>query len=321
MMTRLGRVAFDWVSQGNPWTNVYGFSRSLIALATAMTLAFNDASVFFRPAAGILTYPNRGALPGIFNMVPASYTYLNVVRWVCVVILLLVASGWRPRITCVLHWWISYSLFTSAITIDGGEQVATVMTLLLLPIALTDNRKWHWQTPADTLTIRNDEVLRRIVAYVTLTAIRVQVAIIYFNSTVAKLAQPEWIDGTAVYYYLNDPMLGLPSLLKNALNPILTSSAVVIPTWGTLILQTCLFAALFAPKSTWKYFLRAALLFHESIALMLGLVSFSLIMVASLVLFLHPAEKPFLWPDRFWSLLLRRTNLIFRRSEHAESSM
>jgi hypothetical protein len=68
---------------------------------------------------------------------------------------------------------------------------------------------------------------------------------------------------------------------------------VVLPTWGTLILQFTLFAAFFASKKTWKYYLALAIIMHEMFALMLGLTSFSIIMIGALILYLRPLEQPF----------------------------
>ncbi|CAJ1003973.1 MULTISPECIES: sporulation-delaying protein SdpB family protein [Bacillales] len=293
MFEKLGSFAYNLALTQNPWTNVYGLARSLMALSTALTLAVNDAHTFFRPSSGMDVYPTCVNTISLFCTVPNDYFYLDMVRWIAVVLLLIVASGWRPRITGVIHWWICYSFNVSAITLDGGDQVAAVFTFLLLPITLTDSRKWHWQKAHEPQVVSDHVIIRRIIALVTFFAIRLQVAIIYFHSSVAKMFESTWLNGTSVYYYLRDPMLGLPSFFLQLVNPILTSPAVVLPTWGTLVLQVCLFGALFAPKKYWKYFLIAALLMHEVIAVMLGLISFSMIMSAVLILYLRPVEQEF----------------------------
>ncbi|SCW86916.1 antimicrobial peptide system protein, SdpB family [Paenibacillus tianmuensis] len=290
MLSKLGAYAHGLARNTDPWTNVYGLARTLIALASALTLSINDARVFFRPYSGSLTYPNCEGTLSLFCTVPNDYTYLNLLRWLCVIGLLVIASGWRPRITGILHFWIAYSFNVSALTLDGGEQVTTVLTFLLLPITLTDPRKWHWQKSKPIDPLSDAWVTKRLIAIVTFHAIRFQVAILYFHSTIAKLFEPTWLDGTAVYYYLTDPMLGLPPFFLKLVDPILTSPAVVIPTWGTLLLQSSLFGALFSPKKHWKFYLTAALLLHELIAIMLGLISFSMIMSAALILYLVPFE-------------------------------
>src|SRR5699024_385596 len=278
----------------NPWTNVYGLARSLIALATLLTLLINDAEIFFRPTSDNDLYPNcSNSSMSIFCLVPPDYFYLNIVRWVCIILLAVIISGWRPRITGIIHWWIAYSLLSSGVTLDGGENVAAVLTFLMITLTLSDPRKNHWKK----VELKNNEMIYgRIIAFININFIRVQVAIIYFHSVIAKLNVPEWIDGTAVWYYIQSPMIGFNDFLNSIFSFVTTTELVLIPTWGTLILQTVIVMALFAPKRNWRYFLISAILMHEVFALLLGLFSFSLIMLGALILYLRPIEQPFkLW--------------------------
>ncbi|AID00223.1 hypothetical protein P9152_05385 [Bacillus subtilis] len=290
----LNEKIFEWVNCNYPWTNVYGISRSLMALATALTLIFNDASVFFRPASGIATYPYcPKTIPSVFCFTSNDYLHLNIVRWICVLLLLIIATGWRPRITGIIHWWICYSLQVSALTIDGGEQVNAVFTLLLLPITLTDSRKWHWYNNEVYDIDNNGEFYARMIALVSFVAIRVQVSILYFNSFVAKLGEEDWINGTAVYYYSQHLMLGFPEVILHIFQFIITSKFVVVATWGTLLIQFLLFAAILAPKKGWNFLFYIGLLMHDIFAIMFGLISFSMIMCSILILYLRPLNKPF----------------------------
>ncbi len=292
MFEKIGEFAYKWCAENNPWTNVYGLARTIIASSTALTLALNDTTTFFKPGAGVNTFPNCSENFSIFCTVPNEYMYLSLIKWLCVILLIVVASGWRPRITGVIHWWISYSVQVAAMTTDGGEQVAAVLTLLLIPITLTDSRKWHWNAEESSL-VSSTDYYKRLIALVTIWVIRFQMAILYLNSTIAKLAEDDWINGTAVYYYIQDPMLGLPKFLLNILHPVISSSLIILPTWGTIILQFLLFAAFLAPKKIWKNILVAAILMHEVFALMLGLISFSMIMIGALILYLRPSEQAF----------------------------
>ncbi|MFJ7747460.1 sporulation-delaying protein SdpB family protein [Peribacillus sp. NPDC097295] len=286
MIRKLNEYTTTIINNFNPWTNVYGLARSLMGLSLLITFLFNDVTIFFRPSSGQDTITNSGTI-SLFSLVPQDYFYLSIVKWIFIFILVLVVIGWRPRFTCLLHFYIAYSLNAAGTTIDGGEQVNVVMALLLIPIALTDPRKWHW----DTSYIPTNRTTSKIVSFVTYNFIRIQVAILYFHSTIAKLGNTEWVDGTAVYYYMQDTMLGLPSIFKSMANPILSSPLVVIPTWGTIILQTLLVCALFLPKKNWGKMFIFALLFHETIAIMLGLISFSTVMFGTLILYLRPLEQ------------------------------
>lgn len=269
----------------NCLTNVYGLARSFIALSTLLTLLFNPVQDLFSPMSGIDYYPSGNGKFSLFNLVPASYFYLSIIKWLFSILLLLIIIGWRPRFTGIIHWYISYSFYTSASTLDGGDQVAVALTFLMIPITIVDNRKWHWSNS----DFNNN--FSRIIAIVPYYMLRFQVAIIYLHSFLAKVKREDWINGTAVYYYLRDPLFGLNNFFLTIVNPILNSWLVVIVTWGTLIVQLVLFGALFAPKKHWKYYFIIGIFMHEIFALMLGLISFSLAMAGALILYLIPINK------------------------------
>ena len=292
MLRSLGRRAWSWAAGTNPWTNVYGLARTLLALGTALTLIFNEPNLLFRPGSGVVEYPVCES-PWTFGVFCLGSAKLGLMRWIAAAVLLVVASGWRPRWTAIPHWWISFSLQTSAITLDGGDQVAAVLTLLLLPIALTDNRRWHWQHLDSAIPLSPAIIARRLVALSAVFVIRIQVAAIYLHAAVAKWSVEEWSDGTILYYWFNDPFIGAPTWLKPFIIPLSTSRLVALFTWGSILLELLLFMALVMPKNRWRIMLIAGILFHAAIAVTMGLISFGLSMAAALVLYLRPAEMEF----------------------------
>ena len=295
MLGRVADAAERWTAR-DPWTNVYGLARSLLALCTLITLLLNPATVLFRPAAGVpdapYCYGVRSA--SLFCVVPRDH--LDVARWIGIVILIIVASGWRPALTAIPHWWVAFSLYCTATIPDGGDQAAAVLTLLLIPVALTDPRTSHWQRPTVSGQA-GPRPMARLVAVVAKTAIRVQVSIIYFHAFVGKLQVPEWIDGTVLWYWLNDPTFG-PAHWMRALviNFAATSIGIVLMTWGTLALEGSLAIALFLPPKIQSKLLIAGIAFHTGIALLMGLVSFGLAMISALTLYLRPWEASFTSP-------------------------
>jgi hypothetical protein len=56
-LIRLGTLSRNWAVRSNPWTNVYGLGRTLLAAGTATTLAFSSSSTLFRPAWGVPEFP------------------------------------------------------------------------------------------------------------------------------------------------------------------------------------------------------------------------------------------------------------------------
>jgi antimicrobial peptide system SdpB family protein len=293
LLVRLGGWVRGRASAVDPWTNVYGLARSILALATAATLVFSHSRALFRPAFHIPTAPfcQGPAKISLFCLSPAAH--LEIARWAAVAILLLVASGWRPRVTGILHWWASYSLHISSAVTDGGDQATAVLTLLLLPVTLTDGRRWHWQRPRGEPSHGLEE-RKRLVALAALLMARVQVAGIYLQSSLAKGCVPEWANGTALYYWFTDGTWGAPDWLMPVLTPLLAHGpTLALMTWGAILLEIALFMALVLPKRAWAYLLPLGIAFHVGIAVIHGIVSFAVVMMAALLLHLRPVEREF----------------------------
>ncbi len=273
-----------------PWTNVYGLARSVLATATLLTLLANSSDELFRP----LLVDD----PGIFDrraIASASLfflarNHLTLAKLLAIAVLLLSASGWRPRLTAIPHWWISYSFAASASVIDGGDQVAATLCLLLLPVALTDRRIWHWQAPGE------QGVAASIAAQTGLLLIRIQVSVIYLFAAVLKLETAEWANGTALYYWWTHPKFGAWGAARWATDLIGPSRLVVPVTWGVLTFELLLAFALVAPARHRNRLLPVAVLFHAGIAVVHGLPTFALTMSAALVLYLRPWWRPFALP-------------------------
>jgi antimicrobial peptide system SdpB family protein len=295
MLSALTRWTTDIVERHDPFTNVYGFARSLLALATATTLMFDSTATLFRPLAGIPTTPPFCAetVQKLSPFCLAPRGHLDLVRWLAVVLLLVVASGWRPRVTGIIHWWIALGFQTTATVVDGGDQVAVVLTLLLLPITLADGRRWHWSrdsgAPRSTM-----QRLGRLVALSAVLAMRVQVAAIYLHAGVGKMKVTEWADGTAMYYWLKNPTFGLNPVVQPLLLPLLTNStAVTLLTWGTIVLEVFLAMGLLATRRARAVLLVLGIALHLGIMVFMGLFSFALTMFAALILFLRPLDQEF----------------------------
>lgn len=277
-----------------PWTDVYGLGRTLLALSTLSTLVSTPTDSLFRPVQGISEYPfcSTTASFSLFCVVPGHA--LDWARLAGIAILLVVASGWRPRLTAIPHWWVAYSIQMSASIPDGGDQTSAVLTLLILPVALTDARRWHWQEPADHYDAPHRALTAALTAWSALLVIRVQVAFLYLHASVGKLAVAEWVDGTSIYYWFVDPMFGLPRWAEPVgTSLVLTPWGVAMITWGTIVVEFALFMGLIAVRRARPYLLVAGLLLHLSIGVLMGLGSFSLAMFAALILFLRPSDLHF----------------------------
>ena len=154
------------------------------------------------------------------------------------------------------------------------------------------------------------ELIRRLIAAFAHVAIRVQLAILYLHAAFAKCAVPEWQNGTAIYYWLVDPQYGVADWLQPIVLPLLRLPYVVAPvTWAVIAFEFTLFAGLLADKRYRPFLLGGGLLLHLSIAILHGLVSFSLAMSGALILYLRPFEQEFrlLQISGWYGMLARRS--------------
>jgi antimicrobial peptide system SdpB family protein len=217
--------------------------------------------------------------------------HLELARWIAIACLVLVVIGWRPRLTCLLHWWVTTSLMLTCILADGGDQLASVLTLLLVPILLLDSRRWHWET--SQASDHPAEFVRTRLARWSLRLIRLQVAVVYLHAATGKFAGREWRNGTAIYYWLLDTRIGVPEayhvwVLRLLDQPFMT----VLLTWGPIILELALFTALVmpstAPARRWLFVF--GVLFHAGNVVFFGLVSFFFSTLSAVTLLCLPAD-------------------------------
>jgi antimicrobial peptide system SdpB family protein len=110
-----------------------------------------------------------------------------------------------------------------------------------------------------------------------------QVAVIYFDAALSKLAFPSWQRGTAVPKLLNDPQFGLPpearSLVEEALDPTWIGA---IATWAVITTELGIGCSMLFRAGIRHWGLIMAICLHSAIILAMGLFSFGLIMISLL---------------------------------------
>ena len=281
----------DFLFKHNPYTWVYGLSRSILAIGTIITLAFSPVNVLFDYA--------------IFHKVNANHLFSNLnyfmifgwenlvlAKTIAILILLIAASGIFPRYTGIFQWWIASSFFYSSSIIEGGDQINSIINFLLIPVTLLDHRKWHWGSQEFSEN-------KKFVGNLIFVLISIQMAMIYLNAVTDKLYAntEEWKLGNAIYYYLMDSYFSYPDWMDPLMTNLLANSFIVSSiTWGTMFLELILFGILFSNKNIKLALFPFAILFHLGIAVFLGLISFFLAMLAGLIIYLVP--KDIALPDR-----------------------
>jgi antimicrobial peptide system SdpB family protein len=277
-----------------PWGSGLGLARTVLALGTLGTLLATQPRVLLSPLAGGVTPPLCGGISrfSAWCLLPGDPEFA---RWLSAGILLVVASGWRPRFTAIPHWWVCWSLFAAVTIQDGGDQITADLTLLLIPVLLADARAWHWQ--------RSDPArsgpLARIVAVVAIVLIQLQVAGLYLDAGISKLGVPEWLNGTAIFYIFRSVIFGAPPWFTPIFSVLTGSPAgVALMTWGAVALEISIGLALLLPRQIRPLLLASGLLFHDVIALSMGLISFDCAMSAALLIYLLPAGHQIKMPGR-----------------------
>ncbi|HXH35574.1 MAG TPA: hypothetical protein VNJ54_14410 [Plantibacter sp.] len=210
--------------------------------------------------------------------------------------LLVVASGVLPAVTGPLHVYAALTIQAVLHTKDGGDQVALVLSVLMLPICLADRRIWSWRHTATMPSWTN----------VSLLAVRIQVAYIYAEAAISKMSQPTWQEGTAYYYWVNgfyfspEPLIREPVLWLAALPPVTLAGS-----YGAIAFEAILALSMFLNARLQRRLFIPAVLFHATIGVVFGIWSFSIIMTGALCLLLlaghedqHPARGPLSHPQR-----------------------
>lgn len=284
------------VSLGVPWTNCFGAARSLIALGPLLTLVFTRSADLFFSLAG--DQPERGRCTGVGRVLlfclDGGDQFLEAKRWVAVLVLATVVSGWRPRFSCLPHAYVAFSFFNDLSVPEGGDQIASILALLLVPLCLTDSRTWHWQRIHFSEKVANDasalaQQLSRCVAIVAIVVIKLQLSWLYIQAAISKLGNEAWVNGTAMYYWSRNANFGAPSWQEPFVYWLTSQPALVAAmTWIPIGIELSLGTCLLLPMRTRIPLLCAGMGLHLLIGVMIGLWSFAVIMMGCLVFLLSP---------------------------------
>lgn len=271
----------------NPFNINIAITRSLLALALIITLSFTDIYDLF--IIDTFNSPNENSTFGDFSFfILFGWDKLYIAWMTAVVILLFVILGRFSKITSILHWWISLSYIQTAIMVEGGDQISSIITFAIIPLCLLDNRKSHWH---DSLPIVEVHPIKLFFSQIIIVLIFIQISYLYFQAGSSKLVIPEWKDGSVMYYWFTNNLFGFSPMSEfYILNEYVLKNnlLLILLTWGTLILEILL---AFSLVSSWKFkkivFL-GGLCFHVGTFIFIGLGTFCLVMTGCLILYALP---------------------------------
>ncbi|MCC8251525.1 hypothetical protein [Saccharothrix luteola] len=249
-------------------------ARSALAAAQVLVLLANPDEVIF---AGGPVCSGVGAIALWCLVEPAESPAADAVA---LLVLAVVLSGFRPRWTCVPHWYLAFGFAAACPVANGGDRIAQLATMLLVPLCLGDDRTWQWSRPRAALSPG-----WRGAAFAGHLALRLQVAVVYGYAVVAKFGDPLWRDGRALSVVLTDPNYGAPWPVLSDLVP---APALVGATWLVIATQ-----AVIAVGVLWRpgvAVVAAGVVLHVVIAAVLNLQAFGLVMAGVLAACLVRAE-------------------------------
>jgi hypothetical protein len=234
--------------------------------------------------------------------------WMIVVHTGILVCMLLFALGlWTP-VTGVVTWLGMLSYVNRANTTFFGMD--TVMNVLVIYLTLAhlfarpgtaalslDRLLWRWRRARQTgLSISEVGVGETLSTSATfaIRLMQIHFCIIYLASGLSKLQGPSWWNGTALWYVVAnyeftslrlDYYYKLISWLSG--HRMLWEIAMTGGAAYTLVLEISLPFLIWNPRLRWLM-VTGAVLLHTGIALVMGLTSFSLMMLALLVSFIPP---------------------------------
>lgn len=277
----------DKIVQQNTLTLV----RSLLALNFFITLLFTDVndlipkyhldkiseSDFWLMKLNYFTWFDDALLPYIFS----------------IIVLIIIIAGYYPRVLCFFQVWIAYSIFYSTLIVEGGDQINVILSLLLVPIAILDNRKNGWISTIgreSRVKERKKRLIYNLLKYnaqIALYFIKIQIAVLYLNAGVSKIFASDWMNGTAVYYWFFDPMFGASENTQHVFGFLFKNDLTVsLLNWSVILLEILLAFSLFFKQKEKYVFFCLGVIFHFSIVIFHGLVTFFIAMLGCLIIYL-----------------------------------
>jgi predicted DCC family thiol-disulfide oxidoreductase YuxK len=172
---------------------------------------------------------------------------------------------------------------------DGGDNL---LRILLTYMLLLHPKPELARGPSLSIFLHNLGVI----------AIYFQISLLYLVSSTTKLQGDAWVHGTAVYYVTQLESYGPPWPFAKAvfLNPWATTLATYLVVFYQLFFAPI---ALIAPLPLKLAWLLMGIALHASFAVMMGLITFSAVMVSAILFTIR---------DREWGILKERAEKIRR---------
>ncbi len=331
-MNRISRAYDDfgtWVKSAEHATRSLSLLRIIYAIAMLAFLlpSFADRSMLWGRASSWIDPEMRRNRWILFDTLfqKSSPLLFDLAYLALILLVLLFLAGFRTRIVTpiLLLFWVSLQSNNTYVN-NGGDALMRITLLFLLFANLSEHysfdawwrrrrREARGKSARTIRTVRRQprfSAARTALHNTALLLCMAQIVFVYTVSGVYKLMGETWLDGTALYYAL--------TLLDFKVYPLVnelmwqSSPAIIAATWVSTVAQLG-----FLPLVLWRrtrHLVVVVLLgMHAGIALLLGLVPFSLAMIALDLLFVSDAA----WNrfGRLWTDMRERAFAPWRRAE------
>lgn len=217
-----------------------------------------------------------------------SAALFDVAYFAFLAIIVVFILGWRTRIVAPVMLLFLVALHSNSnYMLNGGDTLVRVTLVFMLFANLSE----HFSLDSLRRKRKNQAAWRIVPAHVSNAAHNTglvlscfQIIVVYTTSGVWKLLGDEWLDGTALFYALRIDNF----MLYPALNELIWQSTqfIHVATFISLWVQT-LFVVFILWRPTRIFVLVCLIFMHLGIGLLLGLWTFSLVMIALDMLFIR----------------------------------
>ena len=215
---------------------------------------------------------------GLFSQVGGHWFDVAYLATIVFGVLMMLGVYTRASSFMVLLLWVS--LYVSNPFVGSGGDA--ILRMVLLYMCFTDAGR-HWSVDARRAT-RRGEVRSIVPAWMSnvlhnlaIILIVHQVVMVYLASSFFKVQSAVWKDGTAVYYPLQTDAY---SPWHDVLQPLYASSAFIAGATYTAVVVQMFFPVFLLYRSTRFLALIAVTGMHLGIGLLMGIMYFSLVMIA-----------------------------------------
>lgn len=203
------------------------------------------------------------------------------------IVALAVTLGIGGRPVLAVHAILLWSLYQrQPALMDGGDNLMQLVVPMLLLTRCYDH--FSLRSPLGQRVIQRIPKALRAAGVplhnLGVTAIAVQMCLVYMVSGLYKVQGQAWQDGTALFYIMRVPEFELPGISKFVYNNDLL---VYLGTYAT-VLFLVYFPMGVLVRSLRPWAAAASIGFHVSIGLFMGLTGFALTMIACDLVFLSP---------------------------------